>query len=62
MKRLDVKSISPYKHHNTRRDVCEENMHVDSYRLACVAGGIVSACNVLAEELRSRAKNGEETL
>lgn len=31
-------------------------------RLACVAGGIVSASKGMAEELCSRAENGEETL
>ena len=30
--------------------------------LACVAGGIVCARKVLAEELRSREENGEEML
>jgi len=63
MKCLDVKSISPTSTiiqvaTSVRRRICM----LIVYRLACVAGGIVSARNVLAEELRSRAKNGEETL
>ena len=30
-------------------------------KLACVVGGIVRTSKVMAEELRSRAGNGEET-
>ena len=30
--------------------------------VACVAGGIVSACKVLAEELRIRGENGERNM